>query len=845
MPASTRQKRGLQAYTAKRNFALTPEPRGQEEQGASPALNFVIQKHWASRLHYDFRLELDGVTLSWAVPRGPSYDPAMKSMAIQVEDHPLGYNSFEGTIPAKQYGAGEVIIWDRGTWEPMGDPREGLEVGKILFRLHGEKLAGLWELVRISKPGEKKQDQWMLFKKKGDAWARSSTDYDVVTALPDSVVAHPLGLVEEREPRAPPPRKDEAPDLANALPIKKLPKSFAPQLARLTEQVPSGDWIAENKFDGYRLLARIEQGRCSLFTRNGHDWTDKLQSLANAVDAMGLVDAWIDGEIVVVDTQGVPSFNALQNAIDSAKSESITYFVFDLPYVGDTDLRAVPLRSRRLVLKALLKERGSDRVRFSEALDAEPSQLLGAACRLGLEGLILKDPRASYVSERSDTWLKLKCQKRQEFVVVGYTVRGGTTNAVGGLLLAVHEGEALRYVGNVGTGFDAATARDLHDRLRVLETDTPAVERSSVKPGRWSRRSAGSERWVRPKMVVEVAFAEWTPERHVRHAIFKGVRADKPPQDIGIEQAVKKRAEPRKAKLVAPVVVTHPDRVIDPSTGLRKVDLVRYYESVAEWMLPHLAHRPVSLVRAPQGVTGQLFFQKHPETRVPGLGQLDPDLWPGHAALLVVDSAKALVAAAQMNTVEFHTWNSTARKIDQPDRIVFDLDPGEGVSWGELQEAALLTRTLLHELGLDAWLKTSGGKGLHVVVPVRPRLAFDAVKQFSRDVVAHMARVIPQRFVAKSGPSNRKGRIFIDYLRNGHGQTTAAAFSARSRPGTGVSMPIAWEQLGEVKSGAQWTVLTTREYLSFQKSDPWAAYWTRWQSLAQAVKTLAAARRDG
>nr|WP_295547089.1 DNA ligase D [uncultured Pseudacidovorax sp.] len=417
--------------------------------------------------------------------------------------------------------------------------------------------------------------------------------------------------------------------MSAAVPIGKLPRTLSPQLAKLTDQVPEGPWIAENKFDGYRLLARIEGDRCRLLTRNGNDWTDKLKSLAEAVEGLGLVDAWLDGEIVVLDANGVPNFNALQNAIDSSHSSDITYFVFDLPFVGDTDLRAVPLRSRRQVLQALMKERVNDRVRFSETLDAEASQLLNAACQLGVEGLILKHAEAPYVSERSDTWLKLKCQQRQEFIVVGFTVRSGTTNAVGGLLLAVHEGGQLQYAGNVGTGFDSTTARELFERLKRLETDEPSVDRSSVKPGRWSRRTAGSERWVRPEMIVEVAFAEWTPDKHVRHGTFKGVRSDKPAQDITVERA-SSPAKRTKAKTAAPVVVTHPDRVIDPSSGFRKVDLVRYYESVADWMLPHLAQRPVSLVRAPQGVTGQLFFQKRPETRVPGLGQLDPSLWPGY-----------------------------------------------------------------------------------------------------------------------------------------------------------------------------------------------------------------------
>ncbi|WP_457390194.1 DNA ligase D [Roseateles sp. P5_E1] len=823
----------LARYNAKRDFSGTAEPKGRLGRRKSKALGFVIQKHWASHLHYDFRLELDGVMVSWAVPKGPSFDPAKKQMAIHVEDHPVSYNSFEGEIPKGHYGAGTVIIWDRGSWTPVGDPREGLAKGKLIFELHGEKLAGLWELVRISKPGEKKQDQWILFKKRGDAWARPTAEYDVISALPDSVVEKPLGPVEEREPRVRAQPQTAGPDLSRARKAP-FPKTLELQLATLIAAAPAdGDWVIENKFDGYRMGVRISKGKVALITRNGNDWTAKLAPLVDELEKLGIDQAWLDGEIVVLNEHGVPDFNRLQNAIDNAHTQDIAMFLFDLPFLGDTDLREVPLRSRRAVLKELLEGRTSARVRFSDELPAAPSQVLAAACQLGLEGVMLKKADSPYVSRRSDSWLKLKCQRRQEFVVIGFTDRTNSPQEVGALMLGYHQDGKLRSAGSVGTGWASAQGRELHRQLSKLQTKTPAIAPAAVEPGRWSRRARGSERWVRPEMVVEVAFGEWTPDGHIRHARFVGVRADKAPKAIQREQAAAVRPSPRTS-----VKISHPDRVIDTSTGLRKIDLVHYYESVADRILPHLKNRPVSLVRAPQGISGQLFFQKHSDKEIPGIATLDPALWPEHEALMSVDSVEGLINAAQLNVVEFHTWNSKVGRIDLPDRIVFDLDPGEGVSWAHLQEAAALTHTMLEELGLKAWLKTSGGKGLHVVVPLAPKLDYDTVKDFSQAVVAHMAETIPQRFVAKSGSRNRVGKIFIDYLRNGFSQTTATAFSARARPGLGVSMPVSWEQLGSLKSGAQWTITTAREYLSFEKEDPWRDYAKSRQTLATARKRL-------
>ncbi|HUG23552.1 DNA ligase D [Piscinibacter sp.] len=836
----------LRRYTAKRNFAVTPEP---DAVAAAPAqaLSFVVQKHWASRLHYDFRLELDGVLLSWAVPKGPCFDPSVKRMAVHVEDHPVSYGGFEGTIPPRQYGAGTVIVWDRGTWEPVGDPQEGMARGKLVFKLHGEKLAGLWELVRIAKPGDK-QDPWMLFKKR-DAWARPLADYDVIAALPDSVIEKPLGPVEQRQPRgngAASPAPAAAVRTAAELPgaVKALlPDSLSPQLATLASAVPSrGEWLYELKLDGYRMLARIEHGRARLFTRQGNDWTAKLKPLAAAVESLGLRSAWLDGEIVVLNDAGTPSFNALQNAFDASRTETIRYFLFDLPYFDGHDLRDVPLHARRALLKQLVDTRAAEPIRFSADFAADPVSLLQSAQALGLEGIVAKRADAPYVSRRSESWLKLKVRERQEFVVGGFTDREGSSREIGSLLLGYRDADGvLRHAGSVGTGWDSGTATSLHKRLVPLEVPQPPFAAADLKPGRWSRRPAGSERWVQPKLVIEVSFADWTPDGRIRHAVFQGVRTDKPARSVTRERAVAVPVANQAAggNRVGAVTVSNPDRVIDPSTGLKKLDLVRYVESVAERMLPHLKGRPVSLVRGPTGVTGELFFQKHDDKlTIPGLRELDPAMWPGHPPLLEVPNAQALISAAQMNVIEFHTWNSTTKTIDRPDRIVFDLDPGEGVAWTRVQEAALLTHTLLDELGLKAWLKTSGGKGLHVVVPFVPKLDYDTVKAFSQAVVQHLARTVPSRFVAKSGAANRIGKVFVDYLRNGRGATTAAAFSARARPGLGVSMPVSWEQLPSLKGGAQWTIATAREYLSFEKSDPWADYWKTRQTLAAATKRL-------
>src|SRR5262245_58596642 len=692
----------LARYWAKRDFAKTTEPRG-ERASSGKALSFVIQKHAATRLHYDFRLELDGVLVSWAVPKGPSFDPADKRMAIHVEDHPLSYGSFEGTIPAKQYGAGSVIVWDKGTWEPIGDPHEGLAQGKLAFVLHGQKLAGQWELVRIAKPRDK-QEAWLLFKKR-DAFAKPKAEYDVVSALPDSVVAKPLkpndsslapqqsSLKKTSASRRKRTARSNGPESTVPGAIRAtLPKELSPQLATLVSGVPaSGDWLYEIKFDGYRLLTRCDHGKPSLITRRGNDWSAKMPGLLAELEALGLQSSWLDGEIVVLKEGGIPDFNALQNAFDKRIEIDITYFLFDLPFFEGYDLRAVELRHRRELLESFLQEKSGEHVRWRTAFSSDPVTMLSSACKMGLEGIIAKRANAPYVSRRTETWLKLKCKQRQEFVIGGYHNRAKGSGQVGSLLLGVYDGkDVLLPVGSVGTGWSSEEATALKTKLSKIEKDRSPFVNGGSKRGRWSKRRPGGERWVEPRLVAEVEFSDWTPDGQVRHASYVALRDDKPAKSIRRETATAIAADvPLRRAETASIKVSHGERVIDPSTGLTKLELVRYYESVIDWILPHLKGRPCSLVRGPSGITGQLFFQKHGEKiGIPGIKTLDPSLWPGYEGLLEIDNPRALVGAAQLNVIEFHTWNSLSRNINHPDRMIFDLDPGEGTPWNHMQEAA-------------------------------------------------------------------------------------------------------------------------------------------------------------
>jgi bifunctional non-homologous end joining protein LigD len=858
----------LAPYRQKRDFAVTSEPRGRTAR-TGRLLSFVVQKHAATRLHYDFRLELQGTLKSWAIPKGPSLDPADKRMAVHVEDHPLDYASFEGEIPPRQYGAGHVIVWDRGTWEPVGDPVAGYRTGKLKFVLHGEKLRGGWTLVRMRGREGERQEPWLLIKER-DAEARPAGEYSLVDAQPNSVLsgmplpeekaasARARSAVREGRARSSAPgapkrggRAGEPPWPADA-PRAALPETFEPELATLVAAPPAGDdWRYEVKFDGYRILARVDRDAVRLVTRNGNDWTERLARIADDLRARRLEPCWLDGEIVVLDARGVSDFGALQRAFDG-HGEAIRYMAFDLPFGGGRDLRAHPLEERRRLLAALLGD-DTERVRYSHGFDASAEEILAQACRLHLEGVIGKRRGSPYRAGRTRDWIKLKCSLRQEFVIGGYTAPRGSRTGLGSLLLGVHDMEGrLRYAGNVGTGFDTPTLADLKQRLLPLErAASPFVD------GPRARAS-----WVEPALVAEVSFAEWTGDGKVRQAVFHGLRGDKPARAITREEAQpapKARAKPASgtplsrapgsasapdppadatasAARASPVRVTHPEREVDARSGATKRDVVDWYVHAARRMLPHLAGRPVALLRAPSGLAGPHVFQKHKGTlRIEGLKELPTRLDPGHPPLIEIDTFESLVSAAQFNALEFHTWNALAARIEKPDRMTFDLDPGEGVAWRAMQEATGLVREVLDALGLVPFLKTSGGKGLHVVVPLEPKDGWSEVREFSRAVVERLARVAPERFVAKSGAKNRVGRIFVDYLRNGRGATTVAAWSLRARPGLGVSVPCAWDELPDVTGGDHWTVANAHERLE-SAVDPWPAY-------GLSAKTLGAARR--
>jgi len=768
----------LEIYRKKRDFEQSPEPVGGIPAAAGP-LRFVVQKHKARALHYDFRLELDGVLKSWAVPKGPSMDPGQKRLALQVEDHPMEYADFEGEIPPGQYGAGSVEIWDRGTWEPLEDPAEGIEKGSLKFTLKGEKLRGGWALVRM-RGRENKKQEWLLIKER-DRFAEAA-------------------------------REEGIPEGAKKA---DMPPFIAPQLATLVDRIPEGGgWSFEIKFDGYRILARVDKGQAKLFTRNGKDWTDKFGSLAAEIKELGIQSGWLDGEIVVLGKNGLPDFGALQNAYEQGLTDEIIYYIFDLPYYKGYDLRDVSLSDRRGLLEEIISETSSGRIRLSGDLGGNGRDVLLSACGLGLEGLIGKREDSRYLSERSKDWIKVKCRRRQEFAVVGFTDSKSGPNGVGALLLGVHdESGRLRYAGKVGSGFDMSTSAMLREKLAKLES---AEARLPLKA-----KEAGTH-WVVPELVAEVSFAEWTKDGLVRQAVFHGLRSDKPS-----EEAVREKPG---------IMISNPDRVIDVSTGFRKIDLVEYYGFVAGRMLPYLKGRPVSFLRAPSGLEGEMFFQKHDETlAIPGIKQLSHEFDPGHEPLLEIGTLEALIGAAQMNVVEFHTWNATSASIDKPDRMVFDLDPGEGITWYKVTESARLVRTILEELGLVSFLKTSGGKGLHIVVPLRPRDGWDTVKAFSKAVSEHLAKVIPSHFTATSGPSNRRGRIFVDYIRNTRGATTVEAFSARARPGLGVSMPCSWEELAKLTGGNHWNIASARVRLE-DSADPWADYFRTKQIISADSK---------
>jgi bifunctional non-homologous end joining protein LigD len=634
-----------------------------------------------------------------------------------------------------------------------------------------------------------------------------------------------------------------------------MPSLIEPQLATLVDRAPGfDDWSYEIKFDGYRMLARIEADRAQIFTRNGHDWTARLPELATAFSRLPVNDAWIDGEAVVLNQSGQPDFNALQNAFDRRSTSEIIMFVFDLLWVNGTDIRAQPLRARRALLRELMDKADPGLLRFSEDFSEDPESLVASACKMKLEGIIGKRGDRPYISGRSTDWIKLKCYLRQEFVIGGFTRAKGARSGAHSLLLGVHEKDgSLRYAGSVKPYFDTRAAAAFVRRAE------PARQRACPFDNRPAPEKDRDYIWLHPAIVAECSFLEWTPGGEVRHPVFHAIRDDKPAAAVSEEPMVaiesgepvdidagstRDRPGPKGTVTVGKVRISNPGRVLDPVTAHTKIEMVRYYEAIAEWALPYLHNRPLALVRAPEGITGELFFQKHSErARIPGIEELPVGLYPGHPPLLVANSAEALVGLAQMSVVELHSWNAVAPDLEHPDRVIFDLDPDPALPWSAMMEAVSLLKVVLDEIGLRSFPKTSGGKGFHVMVPLTRRQGWDEVKAFAQAVARHIAHVLPDRFSAVLGPKNRVGRIFIDYLRNGRGASTVAPFSVRARSGMAVSMPVSWDEIKTVTRGDEWTMRKAIERQRSLKADPWDGYWRTRQGINAAMRRAVGMKR--
>jgi bifunctional non-homologous end joining protein LigD len=854
----------LDRYRQKRDFRVTPEPQGKAGTGKrrSQGLAFVVQKHAATRLHYDFRLELNGVLLSWAVPKGPSLDPNDKRLAMHVEDHPLEYGDFEGVIPAKQYGAGTVMVWDRGTWTPKTDPEEAFAKGRLKFDLDGEKLKGGWNLVRShgSKYGG---DPWLLFKE-ADEFARLGPQALIVDDRPDSAVTgRSIGEIAAAKDRVWHSNKSVADNIeAGAVhkpaPMRGLgkikgarkasiPDHIEAQLAALTKSPPTGPhWVHEIKYDGYRMLCRIADQKVRMFSRAGKDWTADFPTVVAALARLPVETAWLDGEVVVLDAQGRSSFQALQNAIDTG-SPNLTYLAFDLLYLNGFDLRAVALAERKRLLQDLLA-RAQTEVKYSEHFAVAGPAFLQNISELGLEGMVSKRADMAYQSGRGPAWQKVKCVRRQEMVIGGYTDPAGSRKGLGALLLGVYEPDGtLAYSGKVGTGFDDATLASLSRTLQGLaQKESPFHNPPQGAEGRRAH-------WVKPTLVAEVSFTEWTDDGTLRHPSYQGLRADKPARHVvrerpavptdsksdGQSSQPALRAKPpagHAANAVAGVVLTNPDKVLYPDAGLTKRDLASYYAAVGEWMLPHLRDRPLTLLRCPNGFDKDCFYQKNAEARandvISRVKIKGSDGGVSH--YMMADSVTAIVALLQLGVLELHPWGSRAGRLDFPDRLIFDLDPDDAVSWEDLRQAALIVKTLVESIGLAPFLKTTGGKGLHVVVPIEPAMNWENAKGFSKAVAELLERTFPDRFTSKLLKISRRGKIFIDYLRNAEGATAVGAYSTRAKPNAPVSTPMTWDELSGDVRFAHFNVKNIPKRLAQMKNDPW-------RKLAEGETSLTAA----
>jgi bifunctional non-homologous end joining protein LigD len=817
----------LREYARKRRFDRTPEPSGDAAGAGNRRPRFVVQLHHARARHYDFRLEVDGVLRSWAVPKGPSLRPGERRLAVEVEDHPLDYASFEGDIPAGNYGAGHVQIFDQGHWSCEGDPLPALAAGKLDFSLDGGKLAGAWKLIRTRPSG--RQRQWLLIKR--DDHHAADLDADALVAAAGTgnaaaagrnpkVPANKAGKVAAAKAGA--SRRTQATgSTARAGPWRAraralagtqagaMPVGFKPQLAMLRSTPPAGDtWLHEIKWDGYRLLVDLVKGKATLRSRGGLDWSDTFPGLAKAIASLPVQDACLDGELVVLDAAGRADFPALQRAIEGRSQAQLRYIVFDLPGMAGIDLTACALEDRKALLADLLAE-SPDELAYGDHIVGHGAQVHKATAEQGVEGVVSKRLGSPYRDGRGGDWIKSKHESSDEFVVVGHTAPKGARTGFGSLLMATRDNGRWRYVGRVGTGYDDATLKQLHTRLQALARSEPVLELPAHVPF-----SARSVRWVEPRLVAEVAFRGWGKEGLLRQAAFKRLRIDKVAADV--VAAIDRTEE-------AAVVISHPDRTMFADAAYTKRDVADYYQAVARWLLPEVGGRPLSLLRCPDGSRGDCFFQKH---HADSLGShvksVDIKQKSGIAQYLWIDSVEGLIELVQMNTLELHPWGARVDDPEQPDRLVFDLDPGPGIGWPTVVEAAREVRDRLRDAGLASAVRLSGGKGLHVVAAITRGPGWDEVRDFCQAFATAMATQSPTGYVATMSKAIRRDRIFIDWLRNGRGATSIASWSLRARAGAPVAVPLRWADLGGIAAPDAFDLKLAQARAGRIRVDPWA-----------------------
>lgn len=824
----------LKEYRRKRDFRKTLEPAGADKALDQGCL-YVMHKHAASHDHYDLRLEQDGVLRSWALPKGASLETGEKRLAVQTEDHPIEYGGFEGVIPKGEYGGGTIMLWDAGSWKVNGKN----DADHIDFILDGEKLKGAWTLIRTRNRGKraKAQGNWLLIKRSdkrrhrldpNDSSVASGRSMEEIARDRDNAWIH--GEMRELVPVAAKPVARRI-DGAQKRPLPERPE---PQLATLADEAPAGaDWVHEIKFDGYRMLARIESATATFISRNGRDWTARFREQAAALGRLPVDNALLDGEIVAMRADGSTSFRDLQEALSRERTDALVFQAFDLVHLDGYDLKAAPLVERKRALRELLEAAGfgkDSRVRYSDHVEGNGPAFFEHACALGLEGILAKRADAPYASGRNRNWLKVKCTQHAEFVVGGFTRPGGARSGFGSLLLGAFEEGEFVYAGRVGTGFNERQLADIHAELKALETPQPPFTRGDP--------DARDAHWVRPEMVVEVEFTERTRDGRLRHPSFRGVREDRDAEDIALTGALpmneSTQASPAARTLrrtsnetsVAGVRLTHPDRVMYPEQGVTKIDLARYYEDIAEWALPWLSNRPLTLVRCPEGRDKECFFQKHLSKslakHVPRIGFRESR---GVKEYAWVKQISDVVALVQAGVLEFHPFGCQVGDLERPDMIVFDLDPSPGVPWSRMLQTTRELHARLDALGLAAFLRTTGGKGLHVVVPLKPKAGWDDVKNFAQAVSQQQAEDNPQHLTTNMSKAKRRGRIFLDYLRNARGSTAIASYSARAREGAPVAVPLRWDELGAGLRPDRYNVENLRRRLGALKTDPWQDFY--------------------